>query len=343
MTPTNRRERVDSRDLLHTATSPRDGASAADAPSPEDWKVDVTSLRIESIHSHEVWDRSIDPVLQVDPGTEVTLELRDASGGQITPEDESDAIGRLDFGRVNPCTGPIGVEGLEPGEGLVITILEIAPATWSWTANIPGFGLLADDFRDAHLWISKVEGGRVQTPIGIDLAARPMVGTIGVAPATKGPHPILVPGGHGGNMDICQLGAGAELHLPVLVPDALFSAGDAHALQGDGEVCGTGAETASTIRVRLDRAGAPHKGTPWFLYDAAALDTSFTVTTGIGPDLFDAAIEATRRGVEMVVARTGLAPVDAYLLLSLVGDLHVSEVVDAPNWVVSLHIPTRIL
>jgi len=84
------------------------------------------------------------------------------------------------------------VEGLEPGEGLVITILEISPASWAWTANIPGFGLLADDFLDAHLWISKVEGGRVQTPIGIDLEARPMVGTIGVAPATQGPHPILV-------------------------------------------------------------------------------------------------------------------------------------------------------
>ena len=95
--------------------------------------------------------------------------------------------------------------------------------------------------------------------------------------------------------------------------------------------------------MRLDRADAPHTGTPWFCYDAAALDTSFTVTTRIGPDLFDAAIEATRRGVELVVARTGLASVDAYLLLSLVGDLHVSEIVDAPNWVVSLHIPTRIL
>ena len=303
----------------------------------------MTNLRITSVHSHGIWDRSIDPVLQVDPGTEVTLELRDASGGQITQKDGSDAIRRLDLGRVNPCTGPIGVVGLEPGDGLVVTILGISPATWAWTANIPGFGLLADDFPDAHLWISSVEGGRVQTPIGVDLEARPMVGTIGVAPATQGPHPILVPAGNGGNMDICQLGAGAELHLPVLVPGALFSAGDTHALQGDGEVCGTGAETSSTITVRLDRAGAPHHGTPWFLYDAPALDTGFAATTGIGPDLFHAAIEATRRGVELVVARTGLAPVDAYLLLSLVGDLHISEIVDAPNWVVSLHVPTRVL
>lgn len=303
----------------------------------------MTNPRIESVHSHGVWDRSLQAALQVAPGTEVTLELRDASGGQVTPKDTSAAIGRLDLERVNPCTGPVAVEGLEPGDGLVVTILEISPAPWAWTANIPGFGLLAADFPEAHLWISKVVRGFVQTPIGVDLAARPMVGTIGVAPAVHGEHPILVPAGHGGNMDICQLGAGAELLLPVLVPDVLFSAGDAHALQGDGEVCGTGAEMGATVTVRLDRADAPHHGTPWFSYDAGVLDTRFAATTGIGPDLFDAAIEATRRGVELVVARTGLDPVDAYLLLSLVGDLHVSEIVDAPNWVVSLHIPTRVL
>jgi acetamidase/formamidase len=303
----------------------------------------VTGHRIESIHSHGHWDRSIDPVLRVDPGTEVTLELRDASGGQIVREDGAEAVGLLDLERVNPCTGPVGVDGLEPGDGLVVTILDILTEPWAWTANIPGFGLLAPDFPDAHLWISRVEGGRIHTPIGVDLEARPMVGTIGVAPATVGPHPILVPAGNGGNMDIRQMGAGAELHLPVLVPDALFSAGDAHVLQGDGEVCGTGAETGATITVRLDRAGAPHSGTPWLRYDAPVVETGVVATTGIGPDLFGAGVEATRRGVDLVVSRTGLAPVDAYLLLSLVGDLRISEIVDAPNWVVSLHIPTSVL
>jgi acetamidase/formamidase len=138
-------------------------------------------------------------------------------------------------------------------------------------------------------------------------------------------------------------GAGTELHFPVLVPDALFSAGDAHVLQGDGEVCGTGAETAATITVRIDRGSEPHRGTPWMVFDAPILDTRFAATAGIGPDLFKAATEATRRGVELVVSRTGIAPVDAYLLLSLVGELRISEIVDAPNWVVSLHIPLRFL
>ncbi len=303
----------------------------------------MTERRIGSIHSHTFWDRSIEPVLRVAAGTEVELELLDASGGQVSREDGSDAIGRLDFARVNPCTGPIAVDGVEPGDGLVVTILDISPARWSWTANIPGFGLLADDFPDARLWISKVDGSGVHTPIGVDLPARPMIGTIGVAPAAPGRWPILVPSSHGGNMDICQMGAGTQLHLPVLVSGALFSAGDAHALQGDGEVCGTGAETGSTLTVHLDRADAPHAGSPWLVHEAPALDTRFVTTTGIGPDLFDAAREATRRGVDSVVARTSLDPVDAYLLLSLIADLRISEIVDAPNWVVSLHIPARFL
>jgi acetamidase/formamidase len=303
----------------------------------------VTDRRIESFHTHRSWDRSIEPALHVAPGTEVTLELLDASDGQIASDDGPDAIGRFDFGRVNPCTGPIAVEDLNPGDGLVVTILDISPAPWAWTANIPGFGLLAEDFPEAHLWISKVDARQVHTPIGVSMEARPMIGTIGVAPAAEGRHPILVPAGHGGNMDICQMGEGAQLHLPVLVPAALFSAGDAHALQGDGEVCGTGAETGCTLTVRLDRSRAPHRGTPWYEHASLGLDTKFVATTGIGPDLFEAARDATRRGVELVATRTGIAPVDAYLLLSLTGDLRISEIVDAPNWVVSLHIPAHLL
>jgi len=301
----------------------------------------VTDHRIESFHSHLAWDRSIDPVLRVAPGTEVTLELLDASGGQITPNDGPEAVASFDFARVNPCTGPIFVEGVEPGDGLVVTILDISTDSYAWTANFPGFGLLAGDFPDAHLWTSKVADGNVHTPIGVALDTRPMIGTIGVAPGAEGPHPILVPAGHGGNMDVCQMGVGTQLHLPVHVPGALFSAGDTHALQGDGEVCGTGAETGSTLTVRLDVSDEPHRGTPWFQHESPPLDSRFIATTGIGPDLFDAARDATRRGVELVVTRTGLAPIDAYLLLSLIGDLRISEIVDAPNWVVSLHIPGR--
>ena len=131
----------------------------------------MTNRRVESVHSHGSWDRSIEPVLRVAPGTEVSLELRDASGGQVTPVDGPEAIGRLDLARVNPCTGPVAIEGMQPGDSLSVTILDLDPGSWAWTANIPGFGLLADDFPDAHLWISKVAGGRVH--VGPRTSRRP--------------------------------------------------------------------------------------------------------------------------------------------------------------------------
>jgi acetamidase/formamidase len=167
-----------------------------------------------------------------------------------------------------------------------------------------------------------------------------MIGTIGVAPREPGRTPLLVPTESGGNMDISQVGAGARLHLPVRVPGALFSAGDTHAVQGDGEICGTGVEIGSTVQLRFDLVKDAGTGAPWYEHAARPAAEEWVATTGIGPDLFAAAQAAARRGLELV-ARTGLEPVDAYLLLSLVGELRISEIVDAPNWVVSLHIPAR--
>ena len=290
---------------------------------------------------HLVWDNSLAPTVVVGPGDELTLELEDASGGQIGLTDDASAIGRLDFATVNPCTGPVFVEGLDAGGELVVEILDIATEAWSWTANIPGFGLLRDDFREPRLWISTVRGGTITTPPGVEIPAHPMIGTIGLASSLPGPAPLLVPTNAGGNMDIAQMGAGTTLHLPAQVDGGLLSAGDTHAVQGDGEVCGTGAETMATVHVRVDVASQAASSAPWYEHKAQRLETDWTCTTGIGPDLFQAARDATRRAVELVAKGTGLDPVDAYLLLSLTGELRVSEIVDAPNWVMSMHVPRR--
>jgi formamidase len=147
-------------------------------------------------------------------------------------------------------------------------------------------------------------------------------------------------------MDIAQMGVGTRLHLPVQVPGALFSAGDTHAVQGDGEVCGTGVETPATLHVRFDVVPSAASPSPWYEYEyeptgpGNGSSEPRAATTGIGPDLFAAARAATRRAVELL-ARSGHDPIDGYLLLSLVGDLRVSEIVDAPNWVVSMHVPHR--
>jgi formamidase len=141
-------------------------------------------------------------------------------------------------------------------------------------------------------------------------------------------------------MDIPQLGVGARLHLPVRVPGALLSAGDAHAVQGDGEICGTGVETNCSLRIRVDLVKGTATSAPWYEHAVPPSSQRWVATTGIGPDLFLAAQDAARRGIEQLT-RTGIDAVDAYLLLSLVGELRVSEIVDAPNWVASLHIPAR--
>jgi acetamidase/formamidase len=298
--------------------------------------------RLSSDESHLAWDNALPPAVRVAPGDTIELAVQDASGGQIGPTDGADAVGRLDFAAVNPCTGPVFVEGAEPGDELVVTILDIVTDAWGWTANIPGFGLLADDFPDPYLQISAVADGRVRLPNGVGIGARPMIGTIGVAPSEPGRTPLLVPTDSGGNMDIPQLGIGARLHLPVRVAGALLSAGDTHAVQGDGEVCGTGVETGATLRLRVELIKDAATASPWYEHSAVPAAEKWIATTGIGPDLFTASQAAARRAVDLV-ARTGLEPVEAYLLLSLVGELRISEIVDAPNWVVSMHVPARYL
>ena len=298
----------------------------------------MPSFHLSVDQRHLAWDNSLPPAVVVGPGDEIVLGLADASGGQIDRSDDASAIGRLDFSAINPCTGPVFVEGVAAGDDLVVTILEISTMDWAWTANIPGFGLLSDDFPESHICISALRDGLVATPIGLDLPARPMIGTIGVAPDAPGPAPLLVPTQAGGNMDIAQMVAGTVLHLPTQVTGALLSAGDTHAVQGDGEVCGTGAETSSEVHLRIDVAPGV-SSTPWYEHSVRRDEADWVCATGIGPDLFHAAREAARRAVELVAKRTGLDPVDAYLLLSLTGELRVSEIVDAPNWVMSMQFP----
>ena len=302
----------------------------------------MPTFHLDASRRHLAWDHALPPALVVAPGDEVEVATVDASGGQLSRTDGAEAVARLDFAAVNPCTGPIVVEGARVGDDLIVELLEVATGDWAWTANIPGFGLLADDFPDAALWISEVRGARVVTPIGVEIPLRAMVGTIGVAKAEPGPTPLLVPTLAGGNMDVAQLGAGATLRLPIQVPGAMLSLGDLHAVQGDGEVCGTAAETPGAVRLRVSTA--PSDGaSPRFSHAAVPLATEWVATTGIGPDLFAAAREATRRAVELLSSRTRIDPVDAYLLSSLVGELRVSEIVDAPNWVVSMHLPAWLL
>ncbi|MDL4774414.1 MULTISPECIES: acetamidase/formamidase family protein [Thermomonosporaceae] len=294
--------------------------------------------------AHNAWDNAIPPLAVLAPGEEITLETAESSGGQLGRDSVTAEVADLDFGRVNPVTGPFRIEGAEPGDALVIDVLEVEVGDWGWTACIPGFGLLADQFPDPHLRISTIGADGAELLPGLPVPVVPMIGTIGTAPPEPGEHSIVPPRRWGGNLDVRHIGPGARLILPVGVEGALLSVGDAHAAMGDGEVCGTGVETDAAVRLRvgLHRGGAPR--TPVVHTDPRSQRTGAALaTTGIGPDLMEATRDAARRLIDEVVARTGMHPVDAYLLASVAADLKISEVVDAPNWVVSAHLEFALL
>lgn len=296
-------------------------------------------MHFERTETHTTWDRELTPIATIAPGDEITVETIEASGGQLSADSTASDVPGLDFGRVNPVTGPFAIEGARPGDALVIDILDVSVGSWGWTACIPGFGLLAGDFPDPHLRICTIVDGRAELLPGLSVPVVPMIGTIGVAPPEPGPHPMVPPSRWGGNLDIRHIGPGARLVLPVGVEGALLSLGDAHAAMGDGEVGGTGVETDATVRLRvgLHRDAAPK--TPIIETHPRTQRTGAALaTTGVGPDLMAAAVEATQALVREVVNRTGLAAADAYLLASIAADLKISEVVDMPNWVVSAHL-----
>src|SRR5215207_4133449 len=200
-----------------------------------------------------VWDNSIEPELEIDSGEVVEFRVRDASDEQLRADSTSEDVAKLDFDHVNPVSGPIYVRDARPGDVLAVEILEFRPMEWGWTALIPGFGLLADEFPEPWLRISRVdaERGRVIFAEGIELPYEPFPGTIGVAPGESGPHSIVPPSRWGCNMDTKHLRAGTTLYLPVGVEGALFLVGDTHSSQGDGEVCGTAIVTAMEVSLRL--------------------------------------------------------------------------------------------
>jgi acetamidase/formamidase len=294
------------------------------------------------------WDNSVEPALELESGEAVLLHVRDASDEQIGEHAAVEDVLKLDFTHVNPVSGPVFVKGATPGDVLEVELLEFRPQDWGWTAIIPGFGLLADEFPEPWLRISRVDAdsGRVQFSEQVMLPYRPFPGTLGVAPTEPGAHSIVPPSRFGGNMDTKHLTPGSTLYLPVGVEGALFSLGDTHAAQGDGEVCGTAIETAMDVVVRLSvrrdfSVDAPQYHLPAGIATADER-TSYHVCTGVGPDLMEATKDAVRATIGHLGHRYGLDREEAYALASVACDLRIHEVVDAPNWVVGCFVPESV-
>jgi acetamidase/formamidase len=304
------------------------------------------SVHVGRDRFHLTWDPAIPAIETVESGAVVEFDLLDASGGQLTASSSVEGLGRLDFDRVDQVNGPIAVVGAEPGDTLQVDLLEFEPADWGWTAVIPGFGLLADDFPEAALHITRVPAGPTAEFLpGIHVPLAPFCGEVGVAPV-DGPRSTIPPDAHGGNMDTRHLTAGATLFLPVFHEGARLSMGDGHAAQGDGEVCGTAIETPMRAVVRLTVRKDLHVTAPEFMTaPGAAAERPVGrryATDGVGPDLLGAARDATRRMIDWLGREHGLAASDAYMLCSVAVDLRISEIVDMPNYVVTAHCPLAI-
>ncbi|GER85130.1 MAG: acetamidase/formamidase family protein [Thermogemmatispora sp.] len=307
------------------------------------------TIHIRRDQWHLAWDHSIPPIARISSGEVVEFDMLEASCGQIQANSTVEAIGSLDFSRVDQVHGPIYVEGAEPGDTLEVEFLDLQPAEWGWTGVIPGFGLLADEFPEPALKIWHLEGGAdgwAEFAPGIRIPLAPFCGEIGLAPGQPGALPTIPPYRHGGNMDTRHLTKGTRLYLPVEVPGALFSMGDGHAAQGDGEVCGTAIETPMHAVVRLTVHKDRPVPEPQYLTGGPLIQRTNTapyyVTDGIGPDLMEATRNAIRHMIDHLQRNYGLSRSDAYMLCSVAVDLKICEVVDAPHWVVGAFLPTSI-
>jgi acetamidase/formamidase len=284
------------------------------------------------------YDARLKPVLKIASGDTVRVETMVAGGLErlklagVPDADIPDSLKRIENSvtdrgpGAHPLTGPIYVEGAQPGDIVEVKILGFEFLhPYGVTGFRPGGGALSDDFPYARFKLIRInaKAGTAAFGAGVTLKVAPFWGSIGVAP------PLLIrrlssgpPGAHAGNLDNKELVAGSSLYLPVHVPGALVSLGDGHALQGDGEVTLTALETSlrGTVQIFVRKG----KQIRW---PRAETPTHF-ITMGLHPDLNEAARMATREMIDFLVSEKRMSRDDAYILCSVGVDLHVTQLVD---------------
>lgn len=295
------------------------------------------------------WDNSLEPVLTVEDGDVVRFECLDAFDGQITEQTTPDELVDLDFDPVHPLTGPVGVAGAEPGDVLAVELLEISHHGSGVSAYFPGemeIGLLPEDFPEGGIFHWDLEGDVGHFTNGIDIPIDPFPGTIGVAPVEDGRHETIPIRHVGGNMDIKHLGEGSTLYLPVAVEDALFSVGDGHATQGNGQVCVTGIEAPIDVTARFERRTDMDIDQPQFSTSHSVppeLGDPMYGTTGNESAFLPAAKAALRQLLDHVVESYELTRGEAYILIGQVADFKVERIHhEGDNWTVYGYLPEAI-
>jgi acetamidase/formamidase len=296
--------------------------------------------------THSQWNRALLPRISIAPGDTVHMGCLDSSGSQVRPGMTVPEFLQIDRGRIHALTGPIFVNGAEPGDVLRVDVLNVAHKGWGWSSVLASLGFLKERFTDPYLFHWKLEGEVSTSLAPAKLPLRPFCGVMGVAQLEDGEFRTRPPGKFGGNMDVRELSSGATLYLPVLNKGALFSGGDAHAAQGDGEVCINGIECPANVSLRFHL----HKGRTLAgpIIESKAnpasvgLDASWIVVES-ATDAIVAARAATSRMIDLLAARWGFSDIHAYLLCSVAMHLRLSQVVNEPMYTVSAAIAKAIL
>jgi len=296
--------------------------------------------------THSVWDRTLSPRLHIEPGDEVAFECVDASGGQVRPGMTTQEYLSIDRTRIHALAGPVWIEGAEPGDVLQVDVLSTRHADWGWSSVVEGLGFLKERFREPYLFHWQLEGESSRSLAPAVVPIRPFLGVMGVARADDGAFRTRPPGPFGGNLDVRELCAGSKLYLPVFNHGALFSCGDGHAAQGDGEVCINGIECPLDVTLRFNlHKQQPLAGPIVEASEVAATDSSANawVVVESGTDVADTARAATGRMIDLLVSRWGFTEIHAYILCSVALKLRLSQVVNEPVYTVSAALSKQIL
>jgi acetamidase/formamidase len=296
--------------------------------------------------THSRWNRSLAPRLNIASGDTVHIECVDSSGAQVHPAMSATDFLAIDRGRIHALTGPIFVEDAGPGDVLQIDVLEVGHKGWGWSSVISGLGFLKERFAEPFFFLWQLDGevSRSLAPAVVPL--RPFCGVMGVAPGEDGEFRTRPPGPFGGNMDVRELSTAATLYLPVLNPGALFSAGDAHAAQGDGEVCINGIECPVDATLRFHVHKNRSLAGPMVETSAARkqeADEGSWIMVESASDPAAAARAATSRMIDLLAERWGFSEIHAYLLCSVAMNLRLSQVVNEPMFTVSAAVPKHVL
>jgi len=298
---------------------------------------------LSAVPTHSRWNAELAPRLTIDAGDTVHFECQDSSGAQVGPTTTVREFEAIDRGLIHALTGPVAIAGAMPGDVLQVDVLEVQHKGWGWSSVIPGLGFLKERFAESFFFNWELEESVTRSLAPAVVPLRPFCGIMGVAPAEHGEFRTRPPGVFGGNMDVRELATGATLYLPVQQVGALFSCGDAHAAQGDGEVCINGIECPVDVSLRftlhkqqvlagpvVESAGGEVVGPSWVVVESAT-------------DALTAAKMATDRMVDLLIAKWGFEPVHAYLLCSVAMKLQMSQVVNEPMITVAAAIQKSVL